>query len=118
MCALNFKLTGVWWVCLRVCACACACACLRACQCVSVWVSVCVFSVPCPLLNFVSLSSCQPLGFKIGTLGKWSNMATKVDVTYKWVGVYASMNIDPIIYMDGLGQVFDGSLNIKVCVHA
>ena len=54
------------------------------------------------------------LGFSIGDLGQWANVPTVVEVTYKWVGVQASMTIDPIIYMDSLGQVFEGSLDIKV----
>jgi hypothetical protein len=56
----------------------------------------------------------KPLGFKIGTIGSWSDMPTSAEVTYSWVGVHDSMNVDPIIYMDPFGQVFNGSMDVKV----
>jgi hypothetical protein len=59
-------------------------------------------------------SDVQRLGFSIGELGKWSKLPSKVDVMYSWVGVYPSMTLDPIVYMDGLGQVFNGTLDVKV----
>ncbi len=56
----------------------------------------------------------KPLGFKLGSIGSWSDMPTTVDVMYSWIGVHDSMNVDPIVYMDPLGQVFTGSMDVKV----
>lgn len=54
------------------------------------------------------------LGFDLGGLGKYSNIPTIVDVEYKWTGVYPSMTLGAIMYMDGNGQVLDGNINVKV----
>lgn len=62
-------------------------------------------------------SQVKRLGFSVGNLGVWANVPTVVDVKYMWVGLTPSMSVDPIIYMDGLGQVFNGNLDIKVGTH-
>lgn len=39
-------------------------------------------------------------------------MPTRVSVTYNWVGIYSSMSIDPIVYIDGNGILFTGTMDI------
>ena len=46
------------------------------------------------------------------SLGKVVKMPTRVSVTYNWVGIYSSMSIDPIVYIDGNGILFTGTMDI------
>jgi hypothetical protein len=38
------------------------------------------------------------VGPKIGSFGKVVDMPTRVSITYSWVGIYPSMNLDPVWY--------------------
>ena len=54
------------------------------------------------------------VGFKVGSIGRVIDVPTSVAVTYHWVGIRASMVMDPIVWVDGQGQFFAGSIDVKV----
>jgi hypothetical protein len=54
------------------------------------------------------------VGVSLGSLGMLVSVPTTMRVSYTWVGIYASMTIDPVVYVDGVGKFLLGDLNIKV----
>jgi hypothetical protein len=62
------------------------------------------------------VSELVDVGVSLGGLSKLVSVPSKLSISYAWVGIYPSMTLDPVFFVDGNGKLFLGDLNIKVLV--